>query len=63
MFEGGKEAWCDCQSMLLPVIHEMTINVLPLALDGRCSVAGGCPAVKDALHEPLQGNNMFDSAS
>ena len=43
--------------------YEMTINVLSLALDGGCSVAGGCSAVEDALHEPLQGNNMFDSAS
>ena len=32
---------------------------IPLALDGRCSVAGGCPAVKDALHEPLQGDSVL----
>ena len=29
-----------------------------LALDGRCCVTGGCSAVKDALHEPLQGNTI-----
>ena len=57
MFESGKEAWCDCQGMLLPVIHHKC--PVPLALDGRCSVAGGCPAVKDALHEPLQGDSVL----
>ena len=36
-----------------------TINVLTLAVDGRCSVTGGCPAVKDALHEPLQGDSVL----
>ena len=43
--------------------YEMAMNVLPLGLDGGCSVTRGCSAVEDALHEPLQGNNMLDSAS